>query len=505
MGKNWTDWFAVKKREQHREAKQLMATIAYANRERFPKTTKLSSNYHVRIESNRMWGFGSSSSANNQHATTPPALAQSASSASSATTVSTHEQNGGITALTYTYKIQIFPHREGAQLLGTIPGSAQAQRFHFDPVERDLKPGMMLKIGRKVDKKVPLPIVQPPDEVMSDEAVFSDGPGVLPSSYQSASDQPPSRPSVVDLSQTAAAASRLRAQPAVDFVAFKSKVVSRAHAELWVSDDGQVMFRDVGSSSGTWVNRHRLSPSGKESRPYVIKSGDVVQLGMDYQGRQEDMYKSVVMKIFVTMRSKEPPKPNPARLRASLRALLSAMNPSSVSSQSTSCTDCCICLSPLSPLQTLFLAPCSHCFHFRCVMPLLGSSVMFQCPLCRQVANLEKGVAEDEESLCDDDEVNAPVPAGETSLEEWLGVLRVDDNEQIGGTSSVGGNAATSSAAPGVVGATGGGDTAHIGSDDEDDDGHQSDEEVLRNLEVVLGDVVPGLDEEQRKLALERF
>ncbi|KAJ3098538.1 hypothetical protein HK100_005086, partial [Physocladia obscura] len=455
-----------------------------------------------------MWGFGSSSSANNQHALTPPVLAQSASSASSATTVSTYEQNGGTTTLSYTYKIQIFPHREGIQLLGTIPGTAQAQRFHFDPVERDLKPGMMLKIGRKVDKKVPLPIIQPPNEVMSDDAVFSNGPSVLPSSYQSASDfldQTSSRPSAVDLSQTAAVAGRSRAQPAVDFVAFKSKVVSRAHAELWVSDDGQVMFRDVGSSSGTWVNRHRLSPSGKESRPYLIKTGDIVQLGMDYQGRQEDMYKSVVMKIFVTMRSKNPPKPNPARLRASLRALLSAMNPSSVSSQSTSCTDCCICLSPLSPLQTLFLAPCSHCFHFRCVMPLLGSSVMFQCPLCRQVANLEKGVAEDEESLCDDDEVDAPVPAGETSLEEWLGVLRVDENEQNGGASNVSGNAAILSAAPVAVGATSGEVTSHIGSDDEDEDGHQSDEEVLQNLEVVLGDVIPGLDEKQRKLALDRF
>ncbi|KAI8609309.1 hypothetical protein BC830DRAFT_1043300, partial [Chytriomyces sp. MP71] len=212
----------------------------------------------------------------------------------------------------------------------------------FDPIERDLKPGMFLKIGRKVEKK-----------------------------------------------------------PQMDFIAFKSKVVSRVHAELWVSEEGKVMFKDIGSSSGTWVNRHRLSPSGKESRGYSIKSGDVIQLGMDYQGRQEDVYKSVVMKIFVTIRSKDPPKPNPQRLKHALRALLSAMNPTSQTIGATSCTDCCICLSPLSALQTLFLAPCSHCFHFRCVMPLLDKTVMFQCPLCRHVANLEKGVGEDEESLYD--------------------------------------------------------------------------------------------------------
>ena len=56
---------------------------------------------------------------------------------------------------------------------------------------------------------------------------------------------------------------------------------------MWVNAAGQLLFRDVGSSSGTFLNRLRLSPSGRESRAYVVKSGDVVQLGVDYQGRQE--------------------------------------------------------------------------------------------------------------------------------------------------------------------------------------------------------------------------
>jgi pSer/pThr/pTyr-binding forkhead associated (FHA) protein len=43
----------------------------------------------------------------------------------------------------------------------------------------------------------------------------------------------------------------------------------------------------VGSSSGSFLNRLRLSPSGKESRPYPIQSGDIIQLGVDYQGRQD--------------------------------------------------------------------------------------------------------------------------------------------------------------------------------------------------------------------------
>lgn len=44
----------------------------------------------------------------------------------------------------------------------------------------------------------------------------------------------------------------------------------------------------------------RMSPLGKESRPYSIKDGDVIQLGVDYKGKTEDLYKSVIVKLFVT-------------------------------------------------------------------------------------------------------------------------------------------------------------------------------------------------------------
>ncbi|KAJ3008955.1 UNVERIFIED_CONTAM: hypothetical protein HDU68_002886 [Siphonaria sp. JEL0065] len=454
-----------------------------------------------------MWSFGGSNSNTATATAQPPLIEPSASSASSATTVSTHE-HGSSNNLVYTYKVQIFPHRENAQILGAIPGQVPAQRFHFEPIERDLKPGMMLKVGRKVDKKPPpAPLAPAEDDNMlmaeAEAIVAVNEVPVLPASYQSTSgflDQPP-RPAgeqstavttlvPVAPATTATPPTEKKEQPQIDFIAFKSKVVSRAHAELWVSDEGQVMFKDVGSSSGTWVNRHRLSPSGKESRPYNIKSGDVIQLGMDYQGRQEDMYKSVVMKIFVTIRSKDPPKPNPLRLKHALRALLSAMNPTSQSASSTSCTDCCICLSPLSPLQTLFLAPCSHCFHFRCVMPLLGSSVMFQCPLCRQVANLEKGVGEDEESLFDGENGDGgEAVLRENSLEEWLGVLRVD--------ATANGNASgrPAIAGPPVV------ETA--GSDDNDEE--KNVEEIVHDLQSVLGEVAPGLDDLQKAELLERF
>jgi E3 ubiquitin-protein ligase DMA1/2 len=43
----------------------------------------------------------------------------------------------------------------------------------------------------------------------------------------------------------------------------------------------------------------RLSPANTESRPYLIKDGDILQLGVDYRGGTEDIYKSVKIRIEV--------------------------------------------------------------------------------------------------------------------------------------------------------------------------------------------------------------
>jgi E3 ubiquitin-protein ligase DMA1/2 len=80
-------------------------------------------------------------------------------------------------------------------------------------------------------------------------------------------------------------------------LAFKSKVVSRAHAEIWVESGGRFFVKDTKSSSGTFLNHVRLSVANAESRPFQIKDGDILQLGVDYQGGAEDIYKSVKIKI----------------------------------------------------------------------------------------------------------------------------------------------------------------------------------------------------------------
>ncbi|KAJ3401654.1 hypothetical protein HDU80_005821 [Chytriomyces hyalinus] len=204
------------------------------------------------------------------------------------------------TELTYTYKLHISPHCEDAQTVVAFPGQNPVS-FHFEPVERDLRMGSVLKIGRKSEKKTPMaPIVL--DTSHEDAAIAEEGVDVLHKMY-------------IDWKRAQAVASSITTpvEPHIDFIAFQSKVVSRMHAELWVSDDGKVMFKDVGSSSGTWVNRRRMSPAGKESRAYEIENGDVIQLGITYQGKQEDIFKSVVMIIFVTVQPNNPSSPDPFR------------------------------------------------------------------------------------------------------------------------------------------------------------------------------------------------
>lgn len=160
--------------------------------------------------------------------------------------------------------------------------------FIFSPLELFLKPGQKYEIGiaksngigRKIDKTKPTIKATTREERAANNVNFSDETGIT----------------------------------------FRSKVVSRSHAEIWVGKDYQVYFKDVGSSSGSFLNRLRLSPSGKDSRPYPLKSEDLIQLGVDYQGRQEgirlptiEIYKAVLIKVFIDKQNGNPAKVNRKR------------------------------------------------------------------------------------------------------------------------------------------------------------------------------------------------
>ncbi|KAJ3050198.1 hypothetical protein HK097_008833, partial [Rhizophlyctis rosea] len=225
---------------------------------------------------------------------------------------------------------------------------------------------------------------------------------------------------------------------------FMSKVVSRNHAEIWIKD-GEVYIKDIGSSSGTWLNAMRLSPSGKESRPYPLKDGDVLRFGADFRDKPQDIYKSVNLRITLVSASSimiQRKKTNPQRFQTALRMLLAATNPyasTESKEEAEGSTDCCICLGSIGPYQALFVAPCSHCYHYKCVREILERSQMFQCPLCRQVANLTASVSM--ESLFDGtDDGEEDVKGGDTPRK--LGQLRT---ESLGEGSGGGGGQQQSS------------------------------------------------------------
>ncbi|KAI9252410.1 hypothetical protein BDA99DRAFT_574929 [Phascolomyces articulosus] len=288
--------------------------------------------------------------------------------------------------------------------------------FVFDIIDRSLDPGAMLKIGRYSDRNV-----------------------------------------------------------APDRLSFKSKVVSRSHAELWVPPDcNKLYIRDVGSSSGTFVNRARLSPAGVRSSAQEIKDGDLIQLGVDYQGGIEPMYRAVRMRlevnreqtvshpfsraafqqlrshllaavapgsagnrqgeeeeVVVDLNPHDPhhhhapthqPYPNLIRAQHSIllddhsdeendetdihKAAIKRLAATNSASPHTATVrgspvvnqsdiqECCICLYAIAPFQALFIAPCSHIFHFKCLRPILFQNYPgFSCPICRTYSDLEASVA----------------------------------------------------------------------------------------------------------------
>ena len=84
--------------------------------------------------------------------------------------------------------------------------------------------------------------------------------------------------------------------PSAAPVGFKSKVVSRRHCEFWCAG-GRWYIKDVKSSSGTFLNHIRLSSPGTESRPFPVNDGDIVQLGIDFKGGEEMIFRCVKIRV----------------------------------------------------------------------------------------------------------------------------------------------------------------------------------------------------------------
>jgi len=200
-------------------------------------------------------------------------------------------------------------------------------------------------------------------------------------------------------------------------ITFRSKVVSRSHAEIWFKDDG-FYLKDCKSSSGTFLNNVRLSPANVESRPYPLKDGDVIQLGLEYQGGSEDVHKCIRIKVEIN-RSTLLKKAKQFRTQTAktIKALTSG------EADKTTKSECCICLSKMGPLQALFISPCGHPFHYKCIKPMLANSdVYFVCPLCRHYADLEASLSmEDLSDWLDEEEADGRKPEVKSNATETSG------------------------------------------------------------------------------------
>ncbi|KAI8343240.1 hypothetical protein BC941DRAFT_410789 [Chlamydoabsidia padenii] len=229
--------------------------------------------------------------------------------------------------------------------------------------------------------------------------------------------------------------------PSATQISFKTKVVSRSHCELWV-ENGKLFIRDTKSSSGTFLNHTRICPPNQESQAHEIKDGDIVQLGVDYQGGVEEIYRSVKMRFEVnktrrarstsfnmsafqyirrlTQEQQQQSCSVNSCFSTGLTTSSSTSSSSSISSSSNQLTtqpnknninnnnnsssllssptpgeieECCICLYALAPQQGLFVSPCAHTYHFKCIRPLLQCYPGFQCPICRTYSDLDAEVS----------------------------------------------------------------------------------------------------------------
>ncbi|KAI8461785.1 hypothetical protein BY996DRAFT_4573043 [Phakopsora pachyrhizi] len=194
-------------------------------------------------------------------------------------------------------------------------------------------------------------------------------------------------------------------------IAFKSKVVSRGHADIFTDTSGNFFIKDTKSSSGTFLNHIRLSAPGGESRPFPLRDGDILQLGVDYQGGTEEIYRCVKMRVELNRGWQRSANAFNQQALSQLRSLGvqgstatsagSNQNKDGISDGKVeppkAVSDCCICLFGVTVCQALFIAPCSHTYHYKCIRPLLQMHHPgFSCPLCRTFADLEADVETEE-------------------------------------------------------------------------------------------------------------
>ncbi|KAG0697244.1 SMAD/FHA domain-containing protein [Suillus ampliporus] len=187
-------------------------------------------------------------------------------------------------------------------------------------------------------------------------------------------------------------------------IAFKSKVVSLVPMLRSGSDNDKFYIKDTKSSSGTFLNQSP-SKSCRALRANLISSkmGDIVQLGVDYQGgirvevgRERQAAPNWCSTPILFLNSSAPscrPPQQPQSAVAHGKEMLTYYTQQD--------------LFAVTIRQALFVAPRSHAFHYKCIRPLLEAhSSAFSCPLCHMFADLdeEPEIEIEPEAISDDDD-----------------------------------------------------------------------------------------------------
>ncbi|WVQ68502.1 uncharacterized protein L199_006710 [Kwoniella botswanensis] len=322
--------------------------------------------------------------------------AQPLSAAGPSTATASSGSNNGTAK---TYRIRLVPHLESTRSLafdpvvrellpiavppGALPSIAAQSVSAGGPSVNGRPPALLLKIGRFTDKsnnQLPQP--------GATGTTSTNGATIGPNSRGSG----PAGTGEAHLTIAGGGGDLTSGR-----VAFKSKVVSRGHAEIWCEEGGKFYIRDTSSSSGTFLNHIRLSSPNTDSRPTMLNDGDILQLGVDYQGGIEEMFRCVKIRVEIGREWQRAANEFNTNALKQLKALGGASDTKEKGTPSkkakASVTDCCICLFSVTVCQSLFIAPCSHVFHYKCIRPLLlQHHPGFSCPLCRTFANLEEDV-----------------------------------------------------------------------------------------------------------------
>lgn len=187
-------------------------------------------------------------------------------------------------------------------------------------------------------------------------------------------------------------------------IVFKSKVVSRTHASFQCNEEGQWFVKDCKSSSGTFLNHIRLSPASQESSLMPLVDGDIIQLGMDYRGGTEEVYRCVKMRCEFNKSWQRKVNQFNLQIHQKLKNLSlqqpngEISNPINNALKNDELSECAICLLKLEPCQALFISPCSHSWHYKCIRPIIIKSYpQFYCPNCRSMCDLETDIEDDDD------------------------------------------------------------------------------------------------------------